>query len=91
MAVWASISDFMAFVEGDCRRDVDNVESAKKYILDAMVATGILRGDSPGYVPGDPSYTMYAMSAKVLVCIVESEDEDVLRKMLQDARERDTA
>lgn len=75
----------MTFVEGDRRRDVDNVESAKKYILDAMVSTGVLQGDSPRYVIGAPSFTIYARGAKVLVCIIEYEDETVLRQMLKDA------
>ena len=78
----------MTFVEGDRRRDVDNVESAKKYILDALVTTGILKCDGPKYVIGAPSYTIYARGAKVLVCIVECEDEEVLRQMLRDAMEQ---
>ncbi len=81
----------MTFVEGDRRRDVDNVESAKKYILDALVSIGILKGDSPKHVIGAPSFTIYAKGAKVLVCIVECEDETILRQMLRDAMEQYSA
>lgn len=37
----------MTFEESTRRRDTDNVESAKKFILDALVNTGILQGDGP--------------------------------------------
>lgn len=32
------------------RRDVDNIQSSQKFILDAMVANGILQNDSRRYV-----------------------------------------
>ncbi len=60
----------MTFVEPDKRRDVDNVESAKKYILDAMVCKGILQGDSPRWVRAVPSYTEYGEAARVDVEIM---------------------
>ena len=34
------------------RRDADNIASAKKFILDALVTTGILEDDSRKYVKG---------------------------------------
>ena len=33
------------------RRDLDNVVSAQKFVLDGMVEAGLLRGDSQRYVP----------------------------------------
>lgn len=36
--------------EEDMRRDVDNIQSAQKFILDALVETGILKNDSRRYV-----------------------------------------
>ena len=40
------------WVETDKRRDLDNIAFAKKFILDAMVAQGILPDDSQRYVVG---------------------------------------
>lgn len=34
------------------RRDADNIASAKKFILDALVTTGVLEDDSRKYVKG---------------------------------------
>lgn len=76
----------MTFVEGDHRRDVDNVESAKKYILDALVKAGTLQGDSPRYVVAAPSFTVYGNGARVIVTIVDSADKDRLRAMIKTAR-----
>jgi len=38
--------------EPDVRRDPDNVAAAKKFILDALVDEGIIKGDSRKYVMG---------------------------------------
>lgn len=76
----------MTFEEPNKRRDTDNVESAKKMILDALVRSGILKGDSPRYVVGSPSWTRYGEgAARVLVTIVEDEKEDFLRRRLKRA------
>lgn len=48
--------------EPENRRDVDNVKSANKFILDALVKTGVLRDDGPKYVRdiiGAVHYPMY--------------------------------
>ena len=73
----------MLFEEPNKRRDVDNVESAKKFILDAFVKSGILVNDNPRYVVGAPSFTRYTDSARVLVTIIEDPREDYLRWKLQ--------
>jgi Holliday junction resolvase RusA-like endonuclease len=36
----------------DSRRDPDNVAFAKKFVLDALVAAGVLRGDGRAHVLG---------------------------------------
>lgn len=78
----------MTFEEPNRRRDADNVESAKKFILDALVKSCILRGDSPRYVVGSPSFTRYVQGgARVLVTIIEDENEDRLRQRLHCASE----
>lgn len=38
--------------EKDARRDLDNVAFAKKFILDALVAHGVIDGDGQRYVKG---------------------------------------
>lgn len=63
----------MTFTEPNRRRDVDNVESAKKYVLDALVSSGILQGDSPKYVSSAPSFTAYGDQAKVTVELQEAD------------------
>jgi len=40
------------WVEKDKRRDVDNVAFAKKFILDGLVAAGVLDNDDPAHVRG---------------------------------------
>ena len=40
------------WIEPDYRRDPDNIASAKKFILDAMVKKGKLKNDSRKYVKG---------------------------------------
>lgn len=62
----------MTFVEPNRRRDVDNVESSKKYVLDALVKMGILHNDSPKYVTAAPSYTEYGQPARVIVELIEA-------------------
>jgi len=78
----------MVFQEGNRKRDVDNVESAKKYILDALTGYGVLHGDSPKWVMGEPSYTVYGDGAKVDVTIVEDADVDALRGLLRQGMDR---
>lgn len=43
---------FINWYEKDMRRDADNIIFAKKFILDALVAEGILMNDSRKYVVG---------------------------------------
>ena len=75
----------MIFTEPDKRRDVDNVESAKKFVLDALVKSGVLQGDSPKYVPYSPSFTEYGEGAKVTVVIRDDANIDVLRRIMHRA------
>lgn len=76
----------MVFDEPNRRRDVDNVESAKKFVLDALVKSGILIGDSPRHVIGAPAFTRYTQGgAQVTVTIIEDNDVAKLRRRLQTA------
>lgn len=72
----------MVFTEPNRKRDVDNVESAKKYVLDALAGYGVLQGDSPKWVVGVPSYTEYGDRARVNVTIIEDADVEALRAMV---------
>ena len=40
------------WIEPNMRRDVDNIAFAHKFILDGLVAAGVLEGDSRKYVIG---------------------------------------
>ena len=40
------------WVEGNRRRDIDNVAFAKKFILDGLVRAGVILDDTPRYVAG---------------------------------------
>lgn len=77
----------MVFHEPNRRRDVDNVESARKFVLDALVKSGVLAGDSPRYVVGAPSFTVYGDAAYVDVRIISDADVDKLRGRLRRACE----
>ena len=41
---------YMEWHEATKRRDVDNIQSSQKFVLDAMVENGILQNDSRRYV-----------------------------------------
>ena len=59
------------WVEGNKRRDLDNISFAKKFILDAMVKYGKLKDDSRKYVTGFTEDVVYGNETKV---ILEIED-----------------
>ena len=75
----------IVFTEPNRRRDVDNVESAKKFILDALVHSGVLENDNPKHVLACPAYTVYGDGAGVRVTIIDSPDEGYLRGKLRAA------
>ena len=75
----------MTFVEGNRKRDVDNVGSAKKYILDALVSNGILQGDSPRWVVAVPSFTVYDKAPRVIVELIDG-NPDELDALVKNAR-----
>lgn len=59
--------------EHENRRDVDNVKSANKFILDAMVKTGVLKDDGPKYVKdiiGAVHYPMYDNKTRIQRVVV---------------------
>ena len=62
------------------RRDLDNIASAKKYVLDAMQKAGIIKGDGQKYV-GNISDTFCIPSNQdgVIVRIEEMEKSDATK------------
>lgn len=55
------------------RRDLDNIYSAKKFILDAMQKTGIIKNDGPARVVGLNDTPVYDTEDFVIVTIQEAE------------------
>lgn len=63
------------WIEGNKRRDLDNVCYAKKHILDALVKCGKLKDDSRRYVTAFKDTFEYAKETKVILTIEEVEDD----------------
>lgn len=61
------------FVEENKKRDVDNVYSASKYILDALVKMKVLKNDNPKHVKDIFYSHEYAKESKVIVELEEVE------------------
>ena len=59
------------WVEDNKRRDLDNIASAKKFILDAMVKTGVLTDDNRKCVVAFTDTFEYSTEAKVILEIEE--------------------
>ena len=66
----------LTWVEGNMKRDWDNVIYAKKFIVDALVAIGKLSDDGRKYVRGYSDYYAYEKGIwKVIVEIKEIDEE----------------
>ena len=63
------------WVEGNKRRDIDNVAFAKKFILDALVKCGRLKDDNRKCVTAFTDSFSYGKEWKVILEIEEVEDE----------------
>ena len=62
------------WVEGNKRRDLDNVAYAKKHILDAMVKAGKLKDDNRNCVKAFQDTFSYSSETKVILTIEEEQD-----------------
>lgn len=62
------------WVEGNKRRDLDNVAFSKKFILDAMVKAGKLQDDNRRYVTAFTDTFSYDKETKVILTIEELEE-----------------
>ena len=61
------------WIEGNKRRDYDNVAFAKKFILDALVKKGKLKDDNRRFVTGFTDSFEYGKETKVILLIKEDE------------------
>lgn len=58
--------------EKSAKRDYDNIRQGEKFIQDALVKMGVLKGDGPKYICGSYSeYTVDADKPRIEVYIVE--------------------
>lgn len=59
------------WVEPDMRRDKDNISSAKKYILDALVVSGVIGNDNWRWIAGNlpDTYRVNKQEPRVIVTI----------------------
>lgn len=62
---------FIRWVEPNRKRDVDNIQSSKKFILDAMVKAGVLVNDSQRYVAQVHDVVEVSDSAMVEVEVIQ--------------------
>ena len=61
------------YIEENMKRDIDNIYSASKYILDALVKMKVLKNDSPRYVKDIFNSYEYAQESMVIVELEEIE------------------
>lgn len=63
------------WIEGNKKRDLDNIAFAKKFILDSMVKNGKLSDDNRRYVTAFTDTFEYGKATKVILEIEEVENE----------------
>lgn len=63
------------WIEGNKKRDLDNICFAKKFILDSMVKAGKLKDDNRNHVTGFIDTFEYAKATKVILEIEEVKNE----------------
>lgn len=76
----------MAFNEPNRRRDSDNVEFARKFVLDGLVSAGILENDSPGHVLASIPMTLYRGEKPYILVAILSGQKPELTDVLGDCR-----
>lgn len=64
----------LTWVEDSKKRDLDNIRFSVKFILDALVQTGVLKNDNWRYVKGFTDDFKYEKRAKVIVELEEIEE-----------------
>ncbi len=67
-----SVKIHFHWIEGNKKRDLDNICFAKKFILDAMVKCGKLKDDNRRFVTGFTDSFEYGDETKVILDIEEN-------------------
>jgi Holliday junction resolvase RusA-like endonuclease len=62
------------WIEGNKKRDIDNVAFGKKFILDCLVKCGKLKNDNTNYVKGFTDTFEYGKEFKIILEIEELEE-----------------
>lgn len=75
------------FHEPSRRRDADNVEFARKFILDGLVASGVIAGDSPAHVLCSVPITVYGDGGGYIDVKIVSGEKSELERRLSAMRE----
>lgn len=67
----APVTVSFEWVEPDMRRDKDNISSAKKYVLDGLVALGIIENDNWKWIKGSlaDTYKVNKANPRVIVTL----------------------
>lgn len=74
-AVSGQVDIEITFTEPNRKRDVDNVQSGQKYILDALKNAKIIKDDSPKYIRQITHKVEYAKEPSVLVVLKEIDND----------------
>ena len=72
-AVDEKVDVLIDFYEPTKRRDVDNVQSSQKFILDSLVETEILKNDNPKHI-GQIYHRIFYGSEKVIVMLYKENE-----------------
>jgi Holliday junction resolvase RusA-like endonuclease len=76
MPVYSAVSVHFHWFEPNRRRDMDNIAFAKKFILDALQANGILQGDGWRQIRGlSDAFSVDKNRPRVEVTVTREEDE----------------
>lgn len=69
------------FVESNCRRDYDNIQTGQKFILDALQSIGVIENDGQSYVlPSQYAFSVDPDYPRVEVEIVPHPDKPIPQK-----------
>lgn len=67
------------WIEKNKKRDLDNIASAKKYILDTMVSLGKIPNDNSQYVKGFSDTFEYESEYRVIIDITKASEKELVQ------------
>ena len=71
LKITSPVKIHFTWIEENKKRDLDNICFAKKFILDALVKSNVLKNDTHNYVTGFSDSFIYDKKSKVIVEIEE--------------------